>query len=89
MSLPIPLDLLDPDPSDSLPCECSFPGRSGGVGASEYRYGVRTHGIPTMKAQLDASDGMALQIADRSTVTTGSAHRTTVALSRKLYVVEP
>ena len=46
-------------------------------------------GIPTRKDQLDASDGMALQIADRSTVTTGSAHRTTVALSRKLYVVEP
>ena len=44
------------------------------------RYGVRTRGIPTRKDQLDASDGMALQIADRSTVTTGSAHRTTVAL---------
>ena len=45
--------------------------------------------ITRTKDQLDASDGMALQIADRSTVTTGSAHRTTVALSRQLYVVEP
>ena len=43
-------------------------------------YGVRTHGIPRLKAQLDASDGMALQIADRHYTATARPRVVTVVL---------
>ena len=44
------------------------------------KYGVRTHGIPRLKAQLDASDGMALQIADRHYTATARPRVVTVVL---------
>ena len=58
--------------------------RTGVTKKKKYRkrvnYGVRTRGIPTRKDQLDASDGMALQIADRSALANASAQCTTVVL---------
>ena len=50
------------------------------LGLSLFIYGVRTHGIPRLKAQLDASDGMALQIADRHYTATARPRVVTVVL---------
>ena len=45
------------------------------------KYGVLMNETTGTKDQLGAASNAVLEIADRSTVTTGSAHRTTVVLS--------